>query len=112
MRRHIVGEADIPERPLTEVMSVDPDFAVLVDSIEFYGDLAVLIRRRDAEAFPIPADAGRRVGAGAAAGLVLREWAFDAPVVRQVEAAPGCVGESGLLRARRIALEELPPKVE
>ena len=52
------------------------------------------------------------VAARAAAGLVLGEGAFDAPIVRQIEAAPGGVGESRLLRALRVAPEKLPAEVE
>ena len=36
------------------------------------------------------------------------ERTFDRPIVRQVERAPGGIAESGLLRARRFALEEAP----
>jgi len=42
----------------------------------------------------------------------LREWPFDAPVVGQIEAAPIRVGETGRLRASRVALEKFPSEVE
>ena len=101
-----------PIGPLAEVVAVDPDLAVLVDAVELDRDLAVLVRRRDAKVLAVPADAGGRIAAGAAAGLVLGERPLDAPVVRQVEAAPVGVGEGRLLGAGRIALEELPAEVE
>src|ERR1017187_5496680 len=48
----------------------------------------------------------------AAAGLILGEGSFDAPVVRQVQAAPVGVRERRLLGAGSIALEKLPAEVE
>src|ERR1035438_4546043 len=81
VRRRIIGETDVPERPQTKVMAVDPDLAVAEHAIELDGNFAALIRRRNAKALPVPTDSGGCGGAGPAAGLVLGERPFDAPVV-------------------------------
>ena len=105
-------EGDIAEGALAEVLAIDPDFAVLVDAIEFDGDLAVLVDGGEAEVFAVPAHAGGGVAAGPAAGLGLGEGAFDAPIVGEIESAPGAVGEGGLVGAGGVGLEEFPVEVE
>ena len=60
--------------------------------------------------FSVPADAARRVAV--AAGVLGAERAFNAPVVRQVHAAPRRVSERRHRRRRKIALAETPVAVE
>jgi hypothetical protein len=109
VRREIVGEGDVAVGTLAQILAVDPHFAVLIDTVELDKDGAVLVRLGQAKAFPIPADAGGKVSLGF---LLVAERAFDAPIVRQVDRAPGGIGELWLLGAGRVSLEKLPPEVE
>src|SRR5207253_3848431 len=80
--------------------------AVELDAIEF----APPIRGRH-EMLPVPRDPEYRKPAGLR--IVFRiERPFNSPIVRQIQSAPSCVLECGLLRARSIAFEEAPTLIE
>jgi len=112
VRGKVVGETDVPERPLPQELAVDPDFAVLVGAIDLDGHLPVFIRRGQAEMLPVPPDSRGREATGASARLGWDEGALDAPIVRQVETAPSGIGETRLLGARCVAFVELPAEVK
>ncbi len=108
----IVPEGHVAVGPLAEMEAVDPNVAVGHHAIEFDGNTPRGIVCRQGESFAIPADAGREECARAAGGILLVERAFDGPVVRNVEPAPGTVHEIGLLGAGSIGFEEPPVAVE
>lgn len=110
--RQVVGEADISEWPFPQVLAVDPHLADLVHTIEFNRDVPPLVGRRNLKAFSIPVDTGGSVAARSSARLGLDKGPFDAPIVRQVEATPGCIVENRLRSARRIAFVKLSSEVE
>nr|WP_174240659.1 hypothetical protein [Granulicella sp. S156] len=60
----------------------------------------------------IPADAGRQVGSISLGGSVFVEASFDAPVMGEVETAPGLVLKVGCLRACGVAEQKTPSTVE
>src|ERR1019366_7378688 len=108
-RREIVREGDEAVGALAQILAVDPHFAVLIDAVELDDDDAVVVGLGHAEALAIPADAGRKAPLGF---LLLAVGALDAPIVGQVDGAPGGIGELGLLGAGRVSLEELPTEVK
>src|SRR5664280_839263 len=91
------------------VLTVDPHLAVLIDAVELDDDGAVCVGLGHAEALAIPADAG---GKASLSFLLLAVGTLDAPIVREVDSAPGGVGELGLLGAGRISFEEPPAEVK
>jgi hypothetical protein len=109
--REVVAEADEAVGPATEELPVDPDLAVHVDAVELHDDL-LPGHGGEREALPVPADPVVEV---AARGLALGrrvERPLDAPVVGQVERAPGGVVEAGPPRGRVVPELEAPAAVE
>src|ERR1035438_428368 len=90
-------------------LAIDPHFAVLIDAVELDDDGAVCVGVGHAEALAIPADAGGKTSLGF---LLLAVGTLDAPIVGEVDSAPGVVGELGLLGAGRISLEEFPAEIK
>src|ERR1035441_9112438 len=109
VRREVVGKRNVPVGTPAEILAVDPHLAVLVDAAEFDDHRPAAVRFGQPEALAIPADARRQARLGR---FFLAERPFDAPVVREVHASPGRIREIRLLRAGRVALEELPAEVE
>jgi hypothetical protein len=112
VRGEVVPEADVSERPLAEVLAVDPHLAVLIDAVKFNQDLSALVAVGQAESFSVPADARGQVAPLSPGRLLLAVWPLDAPVVREVQASPACIREARVLRARGVALVEFPIEVE
>ncbi len=86
--RDVVGEADVTVRSFAEVDAVDPDVAVHVHAVELQARLEATSTRRHAERLAIPADAAGEERELSAAGSVLTHRSLDAPVMREVHAAP------------------------
>ena len=96
---------------MPEVLAVDPDIAVHIDPVKFHEYLLPAPGFRCGEGAAIPADSSWQVAAAAAGRVGLGVRAFNAPIVRQIHGAPGCVIEIGFVSTRWIALDELPAKV-
>ena len=112
MAGEFVAKADVAVRPLAQVEAVDPHVAVGHDAVEFDEHALVGVGRRQREMLAIPADAAGQERARAAGGILFVERAFDAPVVRHVDGAPGAVVEVGLFRAGGVGFQEAPAGIE
>ncbi len=111
VRRDVVGDGGVAVRPPAEVGAVDPDVGVHVDAVELERHAAAARAGGKAERLAVPAGAGREVAVAPAAGGVLARRPLDAPVVREVEPAPGAIVEPGALGALMVAEGEAPSRV-
>ena len=96
----------------SQVVPVDEDLGIHVDSFEVDGSQQVVGSAVQAECLAVPAGAGGIVAAvvpGGSQGVGCR---LDAPVVGQVEGAPGAVVEVGAGSVGDIAQLEFPLFVE
>ena len=91
-----VRERAVAVGPCPDRVAVHEDRAVHEDAVELNRhDLALGDAFRSLEMLAVPAYAARK-GASAGAGRIIRrEFAFDGPVVRQVELPPAAVIETG-----------------
>src|SRR5262249_40732614 len=112
IRREIVFEGRIAVRTRAERGAVDPHLAVHVHAVEI--DENLLGRRSliERERLAIPTDAAVEIPAARARRRARIERQLDAPVVRQIEAAPRRIVEGGALRTGNVAAIELPAGVE
>ena len=95
--RDVDGAAVVARPVAVDDDAVDPHRAVRGDRVELQLDVAAAVGLGQLQVAPVPADAARAVALRGV--LVAVERAFDRPVVRQVEAAPGRVVEVGGRRA-------------
>src|ERR1041385_4341454 len=108
----LVTERAVPVGPLAEVGAVYPDLAIAIDAIELDVRHPVAVRRPHGEGLAVPSDtAGQRAAPGAG-GILLAERAFNAPIVRHIQAAPAGVVEGNRLRAADIAEMKAPVVIE
>jgi hypothetical protein len=83
---------------------------VLVDAVEFDGDLPIAVLRREREPLAIPGDAARSIAR--TAGVLWAERALNAPVVRKLNGAPRRVIEAGVKASWFVAELKSPAEVE
>src|SRR6201996_730478 len=112
MSRQVVREGAEAIRPHAQRNPVDPDLAALINAIELQCNALAAGRGRKKELLPIPADPSGQVGRRPLAGCIFAEWAFNTPVVGQVQRSPIAVVKIWRLGAIRIALEKFPLAVE
>ena len=93
-------------------MSVYPYLAVHVDTVEFYGIETVTGVSGNIETLAVPAGAGREIAHTAGSRRVLEILAFYAPVMREIQAAPGPVVERRLAGGRDVSEPKLPSGIE
>src|SRR6185312_4690342 len=98
MAAKFVTKADVTVGTMAEVKAVDPDIAVGHHAVELHGHAVVGSAGREGEMLSIPADAAGKVSARAAGFVGPGKRAFDAPIVRDVQFAPGGIVELILLR--------------
>jgi len=110
--RQVVDEGDVAIGPQAQGMTVDPDFAALIDAVELDGDALSAPAAREGDRLAIPADTGDRVAAGPAAGRGLIQWQPKAPVMRQGNRRPVANRKGRILRARMITQTEAPAVIE
>ena len=108
----VIGEAGVAVGPGPQLVAVDPDGAVHIDAVEFDGVQLVLVVSGHTEGLAIPAGTRGEIAHRTAAGGGLDGVELDAPVVGQVEAAPGPVVEADGLGAGLLAELEAPARVE
>ena len=89
----IEAEAGVSVGVCAELVAVQEHGGVLVDTIEFDADSLSFPIRRSAEGFAIPACSAREEPTSGAGGIVLVRGRFDAPVVREIDGAPGSIGK-------------------
>ena len=111
VRGDVVIKTDVAVRPLSEVSPVNPDFAVLVDAVEFNDYFFLPVSPGDFEMFPVPAGARGKVGGSHGTGP-FAERTFDAPVVGQIQVSPFGIVEIRLFRPMFITLKKFPVKIE
>jgi hypothetical protein len=89
-------------------MAVHPDLAVSVNPVELNVHAFVLTALVQFECLTVPTDAAGQGTTAGRGGIFLGEVGLDAPVVRQVETAPGTVHKVGFKGLGRIAELEFP----
>ena len=92
-------------------VAVEVDSGIAVDAVEFDRDLAAAPVGGSGEGFAVPADAAGEESAACSGGILGVGLTFDAPVMRQVDGAPGCIGKGGSFRAGGVSEDELPAGV-
>src|SRR5947208_12118650 len=106
MIRQFIAKADIAIRTLPQVEAINPNVAVGHDAIEVDEDAPSRVVGWQREMFAIPADTCRQETARASRWILLVEWPFNTPVMRNVQHAPGAVIEVWLLSAWSIAFKK------
>ena len=110
--RQVIPKARIPVGMKAEVVAVDPHVTVLVDAVKHHRDMRGGILLWHGERLAVPPDAAGQVATAPSARVVLAEWALDAPVMREINAAPGAVVVGGRLSARYVLLDKGPTRIE
>ena len=110
--REIVREAGVSVGVHSQIMAVDVHGRVHVDPLELHADAFAAPGYRDGEGPPVPAHAGGKVAAAAAHGVLGIDFAFDAPIVRQIDGPPagGVIGRG--FGPRGVPQQESPIMVE
>ena len=88
MRCQLVGKGAVTVRTLSEIMTVDPDFAITVDAVKLDKDRLPFRSHGHREGLPIPADTARQRAAASARRSLLTELTFNTPIVRQIKSSP------------------------
>ena len=119
--REVDREAGVAVGVAGHLLAVEEDDRVHVDAVELERDALVRGRAREREGLAVPAEAALEV-AGVAGRPRGRGVELDAPVVREVDAAPRAVviarvggvgvGAGGVGDVRAVDERELPPAVE
>src|SRR5215469_3080024 len=94
-----------------ELVPVEIHGGIAVYAIEFNTHTFALPAWGSVECVAVPANAAGEESSAGAAGVVLVGLAFDAPVVGQVDGAPGGIGKGGRLGSGGITKDELPAGV-
>src|SRR5436190_24248334 len=94
-----------------QFVPIEINRGIAVNAIELNVHAFVSPVSRSVECLAIPACPTREKALAWSAGIVLVGLACYAPIVGQVDNAPGNIRERRRLRATRIAEEELPPGI-
>jgi len=89
-------------------VSVDPHFAVPVHSVEFDERQLFPVRFGKSECLSVPSYAARQRPSAHAGRIVFAEFAFDAPVVRNIEQSPMRIIKGRDLSVFQIAKMKMP----
>ncbi len=108
VRRQVVFKGNVSVRPRAEQNPIDPHPAVHVRAVELEEDPPAPPGRRGGEGFPVPAGAAVEESAAGAGGRVFAERERDAPIVRQVQAAPRRIIQRGIRAPVRFSQPEFP----
>src|SRR5436305_12718496 len=84
IRRQLVFESAVAVGTFSKIVSVDPDFAVAVDAIEFNEGQLPFRSCGNRKRLAIPTDTARQRSTPRTCRILLIEFAFDTPVVRQI----------------------------
>jgi len=112
IRRELVLEGAVAVGPLPQVVPVDPDLAIAVHAVELDEHEPARILRGHEEDLAVPPHAAGQRPTPRTGRVLLAEFPLDAPVVRQVERAPGGVGERRFLCCGNVPEMESPIAIE
>src|SRR5437773_2440437 len=93
-------------------MAIDPNLAVAIDAIEIDQDELALSRQWNTECLAVPANAAGQCAASSARRILLVEFAFNAPIMRQIQFPPVGIIEIWILSVGNIAQMESPRLIE
>jgi len=93
-------------------VSVDPNLAVAINAIEVDEDKFAFRCCWHIEGLAIPADAAGQRAAAGARRVALIKFAFNAPIMRQIQLSPLCIIEIRILPIGNIAELKSPVLIE
>ena len=93
-------------------MAIDPNLAVAIDAVEIDQDELALSRQWNTECLAVPANAAGQCAASSARRILLVEFAFNAPIMRQIQFPPDGIIEIWILSVGNIAQMEAPVWIE
>ena len=94
MWRQFIFEGAVAVRTFAEIVTVNPNLTVAIDSVEFDEDEFSFLRGGDRKRLAIPADAAGQRAAASAGRVLLAELTFNAPVVWQIKLSPLRIAQS------------------
>src|SRR5664280_1979505 len=109
-RGQIILKGNISVRSFPEVVSVYPDFAVIVNPVKTDKHFTVCLIRRNYKRFTIPSYSTRQKSCGTGVGFI--EISFDAPVVRQIQQMPGRIIQPGILAVSYVTFVKFPVEIK
>ena len=112
MWREFIFKCAVAVRTFPQVVTVDPDFTVAIDALEFDEDLFSFCACGNRKRLAIPAKATRQCAAARAGRSVFTETAFDTPVVRQIQLTPLRLAQRSVLSVGNIAEVKAPVLIE
>jgi hypothetical protein len=112
MGSELVGKGNISVRTQAKILSIYPDFAVLIYAVKFKQNSLVPIHLGQLESLPVPPHTGRQIAAWPARWFLLAIGPFDAPVVWKIDVSPASIFKARPLCAWRVSLQEFPPKIK
>jgi hypothetical protein len=107
-----IFEGAVAVRTFPEVVAVDPDFTVAIDPVKLDEDQFSFGRGGNRKCLAIPAKPTRQGASARARRSVFTEFAFDAPVVRQVQLPPLRIVETRVLRPADVTEIKAPVLIE
>src|SRR4030095_5040989 len=112
MRSQVVLERAVTVRTFPEIVAINPNFTVAINTIEIDEDKLSFRPRREIKRLAIPTNPARKRSTASSSGTLLVEFSFDAPIMRQIQRAPLRIVESFILTIRNIAKMKTPICVE
>src|SRR4030095_3191899 len=104
----LVFERAVAVGSFPEIVSIDPDLAVPIHTVELNEDQPSITALRNRKSLPIPSSAPGQCATAMAGGMLFTEFAFDTPVMRKIELAPRRIIQSNVLSVRNISQVKAP----
>src|SRR5687767_14065116 len=89
-------------------MTVDPNLAIAVNAIKLNKQQLPFCSVRHRETLAVPTQSARQCAAADPGGMLFAEFAFNAPVVRQVQLSPLRIVEARIMSIRDVAEFKAP----
>ena len=112
IRCKVVLESTVTVRTGSQLMAVDVDGRVHVNSIEGDGKSVVLLFRIHGEMLAVPSYSARQSASAGSRRIAWREIALYRPVMRQIQASPMGVSIISFPHSCRISQGEKPPFIK
>ena len=91
-------------------MAVDPHLTVFVNTIEINENTAFQIGRRYLKRFPVPPNSAGQSASSGSCRIGFTKFAFDAPIVGQIEVAPGLrIAQRAIARIAQLDRDGVEP---
>src|ERR1041384_928334 len=112
MRGQLIRERDVAVGTLTEILPINPNLAVAIHAIKLDKDQLSFRSHRNSERLAIPTQPARQGAATSPRRRVFTKFAFDAPIVRQIELAPLLIVQPRVLSISDVTEMKPPTLIE